>query len=133
MNNIYANDISLKTNEEYNNFLEENPGIGHLRIRAFAANQAVPVSNVKIIVSKKIGNNIIVFFEGTTDASGLINNINLPAPKLNNNNLDVPKTTSYDIKAQIDSSSSSFLYKVDMYDNICVVQNISVVPNINIE
>ena len=112
MNNIYANDISLKTNEEYNNFLEHNPGIGHLRIRAFAANQAVPVSNVKIIVSKKIGNNIIIFFEGTTDASGLINNINLPAPKLNNNNLDIPKTTSYDIKAQIDPSSSSFLYKV---------------------
>ena len=130
MNNIYANDKNLKTDEEYNNFLEENSGIGHLKIRAFSANQAIPVSNLKIIVTKNIGNKRIIFFEGTTDSSGVINDINLPAPKINTNNEVIPKTTSYDINAI--NKNNSFIYQADMYDNICVVQNINIVPNINI-
>ena len=44
MNTYYVTDESFKTSEEYNYFLEQNPGIGYLRIRAYTASEAIPMS-----------------------------------------------------------------------------------------
>ena len=114
-------------NEIYQNFLKENPGSGNLRIRAYAANGAVPIPNLKIVVSKDIDNNEIIFFEGVTDESGLIEKIKLPAPTISKDNLIQPSSVSYDIKAIY--NNMELLYKINMYDDVCVVQNISIVPD----
>lgn len=114
-------------NEIYQKFLKENPGSGNLRIRAYAANGAVPISNLKIIVSKNIDNNKIIFYEGTTNESGIIERIKLPAPIINSDNLLLPNSTSYDITATY--NNIDLLYKINMYDDVCVVQNISIVPD----
>lgn len=114
----------------YNKFMSENTGFGNLKIRAYAASEALPVSGLNIIVSSNIDNNNVVFFRGMTDSSGMIETIKLPAPKLNLSNLEVPKTTIYNIEAYMDINNKSN-FSVNMYDGICVVQNINFVPGGN--
>lgn len=111
----------------YNKFILENSGSGTLKIRAYAASEALPVGGLNVIVSSIIDNNEVVFFRGVTDTSGMIPNIKLPAPKLDISNLDVPKTISYKISAYMDISNTLEFF-INMYDGICVVQNINFVP-----
>ena len=69
----------------------------------------------------------IIFFNGTTDSSGMIERLRLPAPILGSDNLIAPKWTVYNIKANYDGEEENF--KVNLYDGICVQQIINIVPN----
>ena len=86
MNTYNFNDASFKNTSSYQNFISANPSEGYLKVRASAASQALPISGLKIVVSKIIDGNKVIFFEGTTDSSGVIEKITLPAPKLNTDN-----------------------------------------------
>ena len=111
----------------YDKFISENNGIGKLKVRAYAASEALPVEGLNIVVSSIIDNNEVVFFRGVTDTSGMIPTISLPAPKNDINNLMIPKTILYKIDAYMDINNKSS-FNVNMYDGICVVQNINFVP-----
>lgn len=132
MNSISINDEKFLNSEDYKNFIDANPKKGTLKIRAFAANQAVPISGLGIVISKNIGNNNIIFFEGFTNESGVIENINLPAPLLDTNNMNIPNSTTYDITATYEPNNIKQVYKVSMYDSIYVIQNINIVPSFNV-
>lgn len=118
----------MKTNE-YNEFIKNNPGIGKLKIRSYAASEALPVEGLNIVVSIIINNNKIIFFTGKTDGSGMIPTISLPTPSLISN-LEIPNTIKYDIEAYMDSSNKSN-FSVNMYDGVCVLQNINFIPGDN--
>ena len=47
--------------------------------------------------------------------------------------MDVPKSTSYDIVTTYNSDNVTNIYKVNIYENIFVIQNINVVPNMSFE
>lgn len=129
MNTFNIYDQNFVNSEVYQNFLKDNPSNGYLRIRAFAANQAIPISGMNITISKIIDNNNVIFFEGATNTSGLIERITLPTPKLDPNNLDAPNSTDYTITARYNNDNK--IYKVNMYENVYVVQDINIVPNFN--
>lgn len=131
MNTANINDTNFINSKIYQQFLEQNPGNGSLNIRAFAARGAIPISGLKIVVSKMIENTNVIFFEGYTNESGIIERIILPTPKLVSNNLDIPNKTTYDIIASYNPDNFNKLYKVDMYENTCVVQTINVIPEMN--
>ncbi len=127
MNTFNIYDQNFINSEIYQKFLENNPSNGYLRIRAFAANQAIPISGLNITISKIIDNNNVIFFEGATNASGIIERITLPTPKLDLNNLDAPNSITYDINTTYNQENK--IYKVNMYENVYVVQDINIVPN----
>ena len=129
MNTYNINDEEFMNSDVYEEFMKNNPGKGTLRIRAYATNQAVPVSGVKIIVSTMINNSKVIFFEGLTNNSGIIDGIVLPTPRLNDNNMDVPNRIVYDINAIYDVNNVKLFYKVNMYENVYVVQNINIAYN----
>lgn len=129
MNTFYISDQNFTNSETYQNFLKDNPSAGYLRIRAFAANQAIPISGLNITISKMIGGNNVIFFEGATNSSGLIERITLPTPKIDPNNLDAPNSITYDINTIYNNDNK--IYKVNMYENVYVIQDINIVPNIN--
>ena len=81
-----------------------------------------------MIVSKEIEGLNVIFFEGETNESGVIDNIILPAPKLDSNNMDVPNGVKYEIKATLPSDNINQTYIINIYENVYVVQNISIVP-----
>ena len=117
--------------KDYDEYLKDNPSIGYLNIRAYAAGQALPIEGVKVLVSKNIDNNEIVFYEGKTDNSGLIRKIELPTKTLSKDDEIAPNYQEYDVKAFY--NNSKLLFKVRIYENIEVLQNISVVPNLRLD
>ena len=128
MNTYNINDASLNNLSSYQEFVKDNSGIGYLRIRAYGASEAVPIEGMNIEVSTQLEDNSkLIFFEGKTDSSGMIDRLSLPAPKEGSDNLIAPKKTVYDIKANYDGTLENF--KVNIYDGICVQQIINVVPN----
>ena len=131
MNTYNINNDTYKQSESYQNFLSQNPSQGFLKIRAYAASSAIPIQGLKIMVSTIIDNNKVIFFDGFTDESGLTPKISLPAPKLDSNNMNVPDKMSYEILATYIPDNLSETYRVNIYENICVVQNISIVPDMN--
>ena len=110
----------FKNSRLYDSFIINNSGIGNLKIRAYTASLALPVADLEVVVSSKIDNMNVIFFRGKTDNSGMIENIKLPAPILGNN-LVVPNTITYNVLA------GGKTFSVNMYDGICVVQNINMV------
>ena len=122
MNDIYL-DNNFMNSSEYKEFINRNPGKGNLKIRAYAASEALPVADLNISVSAVINNQNVIFFSGKTDASGMIETISLPAPLIDPNNLIAPSYTTYKIVA-----GGSNVFSVNMYDGICVIQTINYVP-----
>ncbi len=127
MNNFYVNDEKIINSKEYQEFLKNNPAKGFLNIRVYTASQAIPISNLKVVVSTVIGNNNVIFFEGYSNESGVIEEIELPAPKLDSNDLNVPNSTEYQILATYVPDDVSEVFKVNMFEDVQVVQNINVV------
>lgn len=118
----YFNDESFKNSTVYKEFINNNSGKGNLRIRAYVANEALPIAGLKVIVSTTWNNEKIVFFEGETDASGMIETLSLPTPRLSLDNMEAPNSIIYDVEAI--SNNFKQVFKVLMYDGVCVVQNI---------
>lgn len=129
MNEIKYNEF--KKTEEYNEFIKNNPENGYLNIRAYAANSAIPITGLEVKVSGIVNNQKIIFFEGKTDNSGLISNINLPTPRVNSNDEIEPLSSEYELSTKY--NDENLVFKVVMYANISVLQNISVVPNLRLD
>lgn len=130
MNTYNINDVNFINSYEYKEFIKNNPEIGYLKIRAFAASGAIPISNLKVVVSTNINNDTIIFYEGVTNQSGIIEGIKLPAPKLEVNNLNTPNKTKYLITATY-SDNIKKIYEINIYENVSVIQNISITPTMN--
>ena len=126
MNKINFNDNDFINSKTYRDFIKDNPSTGCLNIRTYSANYAVPIDDVRIIVSKIIDDYEVIFYEGLTDQSGMINSIILPTSNTNSNDLEIPKATTYNIEAIYDNISRK--YSVLIYSNLCVVQDINIVP-----
>ena len=126
MNTYYFNDDTFKTTDLYKKYLVNNPATGYLKIRASSASEAIPISNLKIVVSKKIDTSKIIFYEGVTNESGIIEKIILPTPKLSGDDENPPSNVTYDIEATYQNNTQT--YKVNMYESIYVVQTINIIP-----
>ncbi len=131
MNIVYFNDQEFINTSIYKNFINKNKGKGYLNIRAYAANLAVPISNLEVIVYKIIDDKKIIFYEGKTDSSGTIKNIELPSPLITNNDEEIPSSEEYNISASYENQN--LVFKVLIYSNISVNQNINIVPIIRLD
>ena len=83
---------------------------------------------MKIIIKTRFEDNDLIFFEGETNSSGLIDRVKLPTPKVVLDNLVIPKEIIYEIEAIYPRDNIDKTYKISMYENVCVVQNINVPP-----
>lgn len=133
MNTYNINNPNFINSNIYKDFISKNPKTGYLKIRAYLANEAISIAGLNVVVSTIFNNDKIILFEGKTNESGIINDIPLPAPEINPNNLDVPYYTTYTIEATFPNSNIEKTYKVNIYDNIHVVQNITASPKMNFQ
>lgn len=129
MNYITFDDF--KKLSEFNNFIKDNPDKGYLKVQTFTAYQAIPIEGVEIIISKDIGNNRVIFFEGVTDENGMISNIELPAPPaqyIANENISPPYTT-YDLNTRSQKYNSINKYTVAIFGDVRVIQYVKMNAN----
>lgn len=122
----------FKKTPEYQTFIKENSGIGTLKVLAFTAYQAVPIPDVEIVITKDFGNNKVVFFEGYTNSSGIIENIQLPAPikKYDPTTFEPAGHTLYDLAAISEGYETIKKYNIDIYDHINSIQYVKMIPQV---
>lgn len=114
------------TRDKFPEFSLENSGSGILKVQAVATNQAFPLQEVEIEVSKNINGEKVIFFQGVTDSSGIIDQIFLPAkvPKKVVEQASDVIFTKYTVTAKYPYSNLKRVYEVGIFDNIKVIQPI---------
>lgn len=111
----------------YKKFINMNTGSGILKIDAYTASGAYPLDGVSAKIYKDFGSDKVIFFEGVTNSSGIIDNIILPTKKLEkeiNEASDIDFTT-YDLEVRYDKYNLEKVYDVSIFDNIKVIQPIT--------
>ena len=100
-------------------FKKDNPEKGTLRVQAFRGNKVLPVANVYVKVSKVLDGKPYVFFEGETDASGIIDPIILPAP---------PKAFSLDPSSE--RKAATYLLQAEHPQFLPIEKEVCIYPDI---
>lgn len=131
----YVSLEDFKKSDEYQTFIKENPSVGKLKIQAFTAYQSVPIPDTDILISKNINDNNVLFFKGKTDSSGMIENIELPAPvAVEIADIDnIPKYTVYDITAIHQGFETIKKYKVAMFGDVNIIQYIKMILDVGLK
>ena len=124
MNNITLE--QFKKLPEYQNFIQKNPSTGNLKVQVFTADQAIPLPNTQVYITKQIGDYNVLFFEGMTDSSGIIDNIILTAPvgDFNVEEFVAPDYTMYQLVASNDALKEIKQYQISMFGDVKVLQYI---------
>lgn len=122
--------VSFGAPQNYEQFLNQNPAEGTLKIQAFTARQALPVPGTHIIISKQIGDDMHIFFEGDTDESGIIDGIILPAPARSSSETPFQPHpfTMYDIQAQHPLYVPQDLRYGVIFEGVKSIQPIDLIP-----
>lgn len=110
----------------YQEFLKENPESGILKVQVFMADQAIPIANVNILIEKEVSNETLDFYDGITDESGVIEDITLPAPKIDDN--DIPKYVSYQLIVKHPNYQGPITYTVPIYSGQKMLQYVVLKP-----
>ena len=116
MNTYYFNDPDFMKSDLYKDFIKENPSTGFLRIRAYSANEALPVEGIKIRIKTDykdiFGEPADVLAAMSEDSNsnflGVYSGCTIPYFKDANGNY-----ISLDIKFNADNSSHKMLMKMD--------------------
>ena len=121
----------FKNSDIYEDFMRSNSDFGYLKVQTMGASGAVPVKNALVTVYKDIGEENVVFFEGRTDDSGVIENIILPAP--GGDNLDTPVVSLYELRIMHPDYLSVDRYSFGVISGIKDIEYIEMSPIVNIE
>lgn len=123
----------FKKTDDYQQFIAENPDVGLLKVQVFTAYGAIPITDAEVLITKDIGEYRVVFFQGRTDSSGLISDIELPAPQADATpNPDVLlKYTIYDLSVIHTGYEAIKQYSIGMFGNIKIIQYVKMSPEID--
>ena len=116
--------------ESYEGFLLQNPKKGELRIQATAGGRAVPVAGAEVTVSKTFTDGSQVFATAVTDASGIVDGIELPAPDKSQSQSpsgDAPYST-YTVTVSHPGYHSEIYTQVPIFDGIKSIQPVHFIP-----
>ncbi len=123
----YFNSNQFKESSNYKNFMNMNLGSGILKVEAYTASLAYPLSGVLITIYKNFGSDKVIFYEGQTNESGVIESIVLPTKKMNDEINDVSDIsfTTYDLDASYPKYNIEKKYDVSIFDNVKVIQPVT--------
>ena len=108
---------------DFRNFLREHPDRGMLKVQAYRAGGAYPVPGLRVALTKDFTDGEHVFFSGITDANGIIDGIELPAPPVENSlEYALPdKAASYTLKT-FSADYAESQRRVDIFGGIKTIQ-----------
>ncbi len=124
----------FKKLDEFQEFIQENSSNGKLKIQVFAGNQAMPIPNAKVKITKEVKGKEIVFYTGITDISGIIEDIDLPTPNTTYNleKKEVPSKTNYKISIENNDFEPILNQSIGMLNNVKVLQYLKLIPKIEV-
>ncbi len=123
----------FKKTDDYQQFMAENPDVGLLKVQVFTAYGAIPITDAEVLITKDIGEYKVIFFQGRTDSSGLISDIELPAPKADAvpNPEVLLKYTIYDLSVIHTGYEAIKQYSIGMFGGVKIIQYVKMSPEID--
>lgn len=117
---------TLYDSKNYPDFASQNTGSGLLKVQVFTANQAFPLKDVDITIYKDIDGKRVVFYEGVTDSSGIIDNISLPTKEMKSDveSADDIVFTTYNITAKNINTNETKDYVIYIFNDVKIIQPI---------
>ena len=111
-------------------FLQANASYGYLRVQASVAQQAYPVQNARVEISKTFSGDKFVFFDTQTDASGIVPRVTLPAPDrdLSSAPSALQPYATYDIFVSHPNFTDVYVPNCIVFATIETIQQIRMVP-----
>jgi len=128
-----SNDLTQRSESRYKSFEDfskENPAKGMLRVQAFAAQQAFPITNARVEVEKDFEDGTHRFIEAYTDINGIVENITLPTKEKSlsqSPNGTIPYTT-YTVRVSHPLFSPLTFCQVPVFDAIESLQPVAMTP-----
>ncbi|MBQ6324053.1 MAG: hypothetical protein IJI22_04375 [Bacilli bacterium] len=122
----------FKNNDIYEDFMNSNPALGYLKIQIVGASGAIPIKDALVTIYKDIGEENVVFFEGRTNDSGIIENIVLPAPR-RDINMDTPTVSLYGLNITHPNYLPIERYSFGIISGIKDIEYIEMSPMVDIE
>ena len=113
-------------NISYDEFLRRNTATGKLKVQASRARNALPTENVRISIIGNFSDARVLFFDGLTDADGLIAGIILPAPP-RSSSLQ-PSTSGRGAVYRLFASHPDFepeIYEIEIFDGVNAILPVS--------
>ena len=110
----------------YDEFLRRNTAIGKLKVQASRAQGALPTEDVRISIIGNFSDARVLFFDGLTDADGLITGILLPAPP-RTASLQ-PDTAGRGAVYQLFATHPDFepeVYEIEIFEGVNAIQPVS--------
>lgn len=105
-------------------FERENPKSGILRVETFLGGRALPVDGVNIVITHRIGDDDVVYYNVNTNEVGIVDGLTLPAPDASTSqspNEPNPFAT-YDLYATRDSYLPIGPIEIQIFDGIKTIQ-----------
>lgn len=111
-------------------FLQMNPSVGYLRVQVSVAQQAYPVQNAHVEISKTFSGDKYVFFASQTDASGIVSRVTLPAPDrdLSSAPSALQPYATYDIFVSHPNFTDVYVPNCIVFATIETIQQVRMVP-----
>lgn len=124
----------FKNMDIYEDFKKKNPLLGMIKVQVTTASGSLPLEDVSIEIYKDIGEYDVLFFQGKTNSSGIIDSILLPAPgKVPIGSLEIPEYAVYTMNVFKEGFDSLKKYSFAVYGGVEVLQNIVMNADVNIE
>lgn len=121
--------------DEFEMFQEENPGTGTLKVQVYTARRAIPIANASVYVTKDFNDQPHVFFSSVTDADGIIDGIQLPAPSRQESQQpeETPPYANYDIYVDAAGYRPEAFKDVPIFDGVQSIQPVNMTPSNGME
>ncbi len=112
--------------ETQSSFERDNPKEGVLRVETFIAGRALPVTGVNIIITHRIGEDDVVYYNVITNEVGIVDGLTLPAPDASTSQSpDIQNPfASYDLYATRDSYLPIGPIQIQIFDGVKTIQPI---------
>lgn len=114
-------------------FVRNHPGRGVLRVQAGTARGTFPVKGALVRVTKIIGGTVQEFYRGTTDESGILDGMVLPAMprELSQNSVTAGESgTDYLVAVEHPDYVPQNPLRVTLYDKVETLLPVILVPRI---
>ncbi len=135
-NSIQSEEYKAPQFDNYDDFLRNNPQSGLLRVQVFAAGQAFPVVNARVVVVLELKNGSRQMFDGLTDINGIVDNIKLPAPsaEMSQSPTESPVLpySSYTTYIEHPEFVNAEFINVPVFAGIKSIQSVELIPTVNV-
>jgi hypothetical protein len=116
--------------EDFDEFLDENPGRGSLEVQVFAASRAFPLRDARVAVIKNIGGRAYAFYDTRTDLSGIASDMMLPTKSrtLSERPENVAPFTTYSVSVEHPDYVNTTMAIVTIFDRVKSILPVEMVP-----